>query len=115
MSAQLPWGNVTLGKRPAEFGMGLSYDGSDNRSLESLSFTGMFGPLQLEGPHMLLVEVMPRRLWHRTRCGSNERDEDDTRAFDFIFPLVKYHAGNICELDFSVAGSSSILVVRVLL
>ncbi len=49
MTAQLPWGKITLGKRPAEFGMGLQYDGSDNRSLESLSFTGMYGPLQLGG------------------------------------------------------------------
>ena len=49
VTAHLPWGKMTFGKRPAEFGMGLQYDGSDNRSLESLSFEGPYGPFLLGG------------------------------------------------------------------
>ena len=37
LSAQLPWGELAIGKSPSSFGMGLQYDGADNRHSDSLS------------------------------------------------------------------------------
>jgi hypothetical protein len=46
MTAELPWGIVTLGKRKSVFGMGMYYNGEETRSSESLSLTAPYGPLR---------------------------------------------------------------------
>ncbi len=115
VSAQLPWGKITLGKRPAEFGMGLQYDGSDNRSLESLSFTGPFGPLQMGGSVYIARRGYATDDYGTTAVWYNERaDKNNTRSFDFIFPRVKYHAGSVsagffCSWQFKHFGGEGVL------
>jgi hypothetical protein len=37
LSAQTPWGNLVVGKRPFSFGTGLIFDGEDNASIESIT------------------------------------------------------------------------------
>lgn len=46
LTAQLPWGEVALGKRPASFGMGLMADGADNQSSEALTLFAFSGPFR---------------------------------------------------------------------
>lgn len=46
LTAQLPWGEIALGKRPASFGMGLMADGADNQSSEALSLFAFSGPFR---------------------------------------------------------------------
>ena len=48
LSAQLPWGEVAVGKRPSSWGMGLQYDGADNRHSESVALTVPYGPLRIQ-------------------------------------------------------------------
>ena len=53
MTAHLPWGKMTFGKRPAEFGMGLQDDGSDNRSLEIFDLSRVsMGPFYWAGMYL---------------------------------------------------------------
>ncbi len=47
VTAQTPWGIVSLGKRPWVFGTGLQYDGQDSTSTESLLIAAPFGPLDI--------------------------------------------------------------------
>jgi hypothetical protein len=47
LTARLPWGVVTVGKRPSTWGMGLSWNGEDNRTSESFSITSDYGPLRI--------------------------------------------------------------------
>jgi len=47
LTATTPWGIVTMGKRPSVFGMGLSWDGEDNRSSETLSLFADYGPFRI--------------------------------------------------------------------
>ena len=46
VTAQIPWGQIALGKRPASFGMGLMADGADNMSSEALSLFAFSGPFR---------------------------------------------------------------------
>ncbi|MEJ2716780.1 MAG: hypothetical protein P8182_06510, partial [Deltaproteobacteria bacterium] len=47
LSAQTPWGIITLGKRPAKLGCGLIFDGTDNYTVETTSMVVQTGPLRL--------------------------------------------------------------------
>jgi hypothetical protein len=49
LSAQLPWGEFAVGKRPSGFGCGLMWDGEDNRTSESFSLFAIYGPLRIGG------------------------------------------------------------------
>jgi hypothetical protein len=46
LTAELPWGIVTLGKRKSTFGLGMYNNGEESRSSESCSFTVPYGPLR---------------------------------------------------------------------
>ncbi len=46
LTAELPWGIVTLGKRKSVFGMGMYNNGDENRSSESFSLTVPYGPIR---------------------------------------------------------------------
>jgi hypothetical protein len=47
LTARLPWGIITVGKRPSTFGTGLAWNGEDNRSSESFSLTSDYGPFRI--------------------------------------------------------------------
>jgi hypothetical protein len=47
LTAHTPWGIVTLGKRPSVFGMGLAWNGDDNRVSETLSLFADYGPFRV--------------------------------------------------------------------
>ncbi|MBI4964478.1 MAG: hypothetical protein HY913_14465 [Desulfomonile tiedjei] len=46
-SAQTPWGIVTYGKRPFNFGCGLQYNGAEDLTSESLLLVAPTGPLRI--------------------------------------------------------------------
>lgn len=46
MTAELPWGIVTLGKRKSTFGLGMYNNGEESRSSESCSLTVPYGPFR---------------------------------------------------------------------
>ncbi|MFH0825082.1 MAG: hypothetical protein V2B18_20210, partial [Pseudomonadota bacterium] len=45
LAAKLPWGNLTIGKRPSRFGMGMWKSGDEDTSSETVSLAAPFGPL----------------------------------------------------------------------
>jgi hypothetical protein len=47
LTAETPWGIVTLGKRKSTFGLGMYFNGEESRSSESLSLIANYGPLRL--------------------------------------------------------------------
>jgi hypothetical protein len=47
MTAQIPWGQFVVGKRPWQFGTGLQYNGTQAVTTESLLFSAPFGPLDI--------------------------------------------------------------------
>ena len=48
LTAELPWGIVTLGKRKSTFGMGMYNNGEESRSSEKVALTVPYGPLRLQ-------------------------------------------------------------------
>lgn len=102
LSAQLPWGELAIGKRPSMWGMGLTYGGDDNRHSDSLSLTTFYGPFRIG------ISLYPSRRGYGsndyTATGApttqptyyNERpDKNNTRAFDMTIPNVTYRSGPI--------------------
>ncbi len=47
LTAQLPIGTLTIGKRPSTFGTGLAWNGVENRSSESFSLIADYGPIRI--------------------------------------------------------------------
>lgn len=47
ISAQSPWGEVVVGKRPEMFGTGLQYDGAHNSTGEGVLLVSSYGPLRI--------------------------------------------------------------------
>jgi hypothetical protein len=47
LTAQLPWGELLIGKRPSSFGTGLMWNGEDSRTSESFSLFTLYGPLRI--------------------------------------------------------------------
>ena len=96
LAAQLPWGEIAVGKRPSSWGMGLSYNGTDNRSSESVALSVPYGPIRIQ----LSFDAV-RRGYATDDYGSNsvyynERvDKNNTRAFDMTIPNVTYNAGPV--------------------
>ncbi|MCL5126657.1 MAG: hypothetical protein M1511_19620, partial [Deltaproteobacteria bacterium] len=106
---------IHLGKRPAEFGMGLQYDGSDNRSLESIGVVAPYGPFELGASVYVARRGYATDDYGNNAVWYNERpDKNNSRAFDFIFPRVKLHTGNIstgffCSWMFRHFGGEGVL------
>jgi hypothetical protein len=96
LSAQLPWGEIAVGKRPSSWGMGLQYDGADNRHSDSLSLAVPYGPIRIQ------MSFYPSRRGYFTddygtgAVWYNERaDKNNTRVFDMTIPNVTYNSGPI--------------------
>ncbi|MFA6221172.1 MAG: hypothetical protein WC647_02535 [Desulfomonilaceae bacterium] len=96
LSAQLPWGEITVGKRPSSWGMGLAYNGEDNRHSDSLALSVPYGPLRIQ------LSFYPSRRGYGSDDYStasawyNERpDKNNTRVFDLTIPNVTYNAGPV--------------------
>jgi hypothetical protein len=116
LSAQLPWGELAVGKRPSSWGMGLQYDGADNRTSESVALSVPYGPLRIQ------ISFYPNRRGYATDdYGSsviyyNERpDKNNTRVFDITIPNVQYNSGPVsmgflCNWIFRHRGGESVIV-----
>ena len=82
--AELPWGNLTFGKRPFLFGAGMMFDGSENTSIEALTLSVPYGPLK--------AGVM----WYPARRGSkiyyNPFDDNGKNSVD-LGAFVTYSGG----------------------
>ena len=99
LSAQLPWGEIAVGKRPSSWGMGLQYDGADNRSSESVALSVPYGPFRIQ------LSFYPSRRGYATDDYAatsatptyyNERpDKNNTRVFDMTVPNVVYNSGPV--------------------
>ena len=55
MTAELPWGIVTVGKRKSTFGLGMYNNGEESRSSESLALTVPYGPFRFQ------ISIYPAR------------------------------------------------------
>jgi hypothetical protein len=77
LSAQLPWGEIAVGKRPASWGMGLTFDGASNRASESLALAAPFGPLRVQ------LGFYPSRRAHASQYFNNSYDKNNSRVFDW--------------------------------
>ncbi len=94
LSAQLPWGEVAVGKRPSSWGMGLQYDGADNRHSESVALTVPYGPLRIQISFYVARRAKASDDYGTSTGVYNERvDKNYTRAFDTTIPNVQYNAG----------------------
>ena len=108
LTAQLPWGIVTLGKRAATWGPGLGWNGSESRSTESLALTVPYGPFRIQaafyparrGTYDYGVPLglgsngssydygFPVQPWYNVYL-----DKSSNCIWDFTFPLVTYASG----------------------
>ncbi len=89
LTAQLPWGTLALGKRPSIFGTGLSWNGAENRSSESLSLVANYGPLRIG------IGFYPSREGNE---GYYNRfaDKNNRRVYDVGLPTITYRT---CSTD----------------
>lgn len=86
LTAQLPWGELAIGKRPSSWGTGLMWDGADSRSSEQLTLFAIYGPLRIGAG------------FYPSRTGSEGFadevfDKTGVRQFDFTFPNIIYRNG----------------------
>ncbi len=96
LTAQLPWGELAIGKRPSSWGMGLSYNGADNRSSDSLALSAPYGPFRVQ------LSFYPSRRGYfsddyaNASAWYNERpDKNNTRVFDMTLPNITYRSGPV--------------------
>ena len=82
LTAQLPWGEIAVGKRPASWGMGLTFDGANNRASESLS---VFVPY---GPFRIFMGVHPSRRAANAAYFNDSYDKNNTRYWDSSFNVI---------------------------
>ncbi|MGO9568930.1 MAG: hypothetical protein ACLP5H_15450 [Desulfomonilaceae bacterium] len=107
LSAQLPWGEVTLGKRKSTFGLGMYFNGEENRSSESLAFAVPYGPFRF------VISIYPSRrgninnnysllgdsLASGTPPGNTasyynqDFDKNNTKWWDATIPAITYRNG----------------------
>ena len=115
VNIELPFATIKFGKRPAEFGMGLQYDGSDNRSQDSLAVSAQYGPFELYGSVQTCRRAYATDDYGTNAVWYNERaDKNNSRVFEFIFPRVRYHSGNFstgffCDWRFNHFGGEGVL------
>lgn len=87
LTAQLPWGEIAVGKRPSSWGMGLSFDGANNRSSESLALAVPYGPIRIQ------LSFYPARRAQGSAYFNNYYDKNNIRVFDMTIPNVTYTSG----------------------
>jgi hypothetical protein len=96
LAAQLPWGEIAVGKRPSSWGMGLQYDGNDNRHSDSVALSVPYGPLKIQMSFYAARRSYPTDDYGSTVIYYNERaDKNNTRSFDMTIPNVQYNAGPV--------------------
>ncbi len=86
LTAQLPWGEFAIGKRPSAFGTGLMWNGEDSRSSENFSLFASYGPLRIGGGFY----------WGRSGSDGFTTDAFDKsgfRIYDITFPAITYRNG----------------------
>ncbi len=86
LTAQLPWGEFAIGKRPSVFGCGLMWNGEDSRSSEQFSLFAVYGPLRFGGGFY----------WGRPGAEgytSESFDKSGFRQYDITFPTLTYRNG----------------------
>jgi hypothetical protein len=87
ISAQLPWGTLSLGKRPSVWGTGLSWNGTESRSSESFSLTAPYGPLRFG------LSFYPSRRGSTGDYYNPDFDKNNTRIWDATAPNITYRCG----------------------
>jgi len=86
LTAQLPWGDFAIGKRPSTFGTGLMWNGEDSRSSEAFALFASYGPLRIGGGFY----------WGRPGSDGYVMDAFDKsgfRIYDITFPAITYRNG----------------------
>ena len=113
MTAQLPWGEVAVGKRRSTFGIGMFNNGEENRSSESLALSANYGPLRF------VISIYPsRRIADTTNYPlplsnvppgpfsgvtpqstavyyNQDNDKNNTRWWDTTIPAITYRSGDL--------------------
>jgi hypothetical protein len=91
LSAQLPWGSMSFGKRPSAWGTGLSYNGDESRSSESLALRTYYGPLSFQ------ISFYPSRRGNAGAVQYYNRDVDknNSRIWDVTIPSIVYRCGAV--------------------
>ncbi len=87
LSGQLPWGSLSLGKRPSVWGTGLSWNGDESRTSESFSLTAPYGPLRVG------LSFYPSRRGSTGDYYNPDFDKNNTRIWDATAPNVTYRCG----------------------
>ena len=77
LTAQVPWGEIAVGKRPASWGMGLTFDGANNRASESLSFFAPYGPFRI------IMGLYPSRRAGNAQYWNDSYDKNNSRLWDW--------------------------------
>ena len=108
LTAELPWGIVTVGKRPSTWGTGLAWNGEESRTSESLALTVPYGPFRIQAAFYPArrgaVGYTPDGNYESTAWHNNYGvpaqpwynlylDKSSNRIWDFTFPLVTYRSG----------------------
>jgi len=105
LTAELPWGIVTVGKRASTWGTGLAWNGEESRTSESLALTVPYGPFRIQAAfyparrgaynydsfndaHPPYNSGIPIQPWYNTYL-----DKSSNRIWDITFPLVTYRSG----------------------
>jgi hypothetical protein len=91
MAAELPWGVLTVGKRPSSFGTGLGWNGADSRDSQSFSLTVPYGPLRIG------MSIYPSRRASSTAYYNVDYDKNNTRIWDIGVGTLTYRSGP-CDL-----------------
>ncbi|MFH1115096.1 MAG: hypothetical protein V1792_14390 [Pseudomonadota bacterium] len=91
LTAQLPWGDIAFGKRPSIWGTGLSWNGDESRTSESLALRSVYGPFGIQ------IAFYPSR---RADVGSAlyynpDVDKNNSRLYDITIPNLVYRCGPI--------------------
>jgi hypothetical protein len=107
LTAQLPWGEITLGKRKSTFGMGMYYNGEESRSSEKVALTVPYGPFRFQigfessrranvGGNYPIINAGTTDVPVDTATGSyynQDFDKNNTRWWDTALPAVTYRNG----------------------
>jgi hypothetical protein len=97
LTADLPWGILSVGKRPNTFGMGLGWNGDFTRSTESFSLSAPYGPLRIG----LSFYPSRRAFTDGTSYYNQDYDKNDTRIHH-ITAQMTYKCG---PMDAGVRGT----------
>ena len=97
LTAQLPWGEIAVGKRPSSWGMGLAFGGPDNRSSESLYLAVPYGPLRIGIGFYAARDGYMNDTQSNAQSGfwNWQSDKNNKRVFDTTLPQIVYSNGPV--------------------